>query len=231
MKKKEILDALVAFYSNGSKTEFAERLGITKSNLSLWYSRDYWDISKVFFACPGVSAEWLLTGEGEMLAENRQPAIKDGHTIPFIGRANLLTGKWEYEEWDTEDGYILEKGVALNCDFITKMPTSDLAHYFPPALLGCSNVYYRGNMECPEYQEGGLYIIKTLTGIFFVECMKKKYVDDRTVYTFTTNRNLRRMSGEATFGQDLVISLPESDILQSAEIVWHLEEHVLVNPK
>ena len=228
MKVHERLDRLVNHFANGNKAEFARRLEINRQSLNTWFKTEHMDIEKVFRVCPGVSAEWLLTGEGEMLAENRQPIIKDGYTIPFIGKADLLSGNW-----DTEKNYIIEKGVDLNCDFMALMPTGDLEQLFPPSLIGCLFVKYQGVLTTNnKYQEGGLYIIKTLTGIFFVEYLRKELLDDDTiVLVFSTSREIRRMSGASTSGQNLVISLPESDILQSAEIVWHLEEHVLVNPK
>ena len=75
MNKKEQLDLLVAHYAGGVKAEFAKMLGISNQNLNIWYTRDNFDIEKVFKACPGISAEWLLTGEGEMLVPKHTQAI------------------------------------------------------------------------------------------------------------------------------------------------------------
>ena len=67
MNKKEQLDLLVAHYAGGVKAEFAKMLGISRQHLNVWYNRKYFDIEKVFNACHGVSAEWLITGKGTMI--------------------------------------------------------------------------------------------------------------------------------------------------------------------
>lgn len=58
--------ALIEHYSNGNKAQFANLLGITPQGLSTWIKRDTFDIELVFSKCEGLSAEWLLSGEGEM---------------------------------------------------------------------------------------------------------------------------------------------------------------------
>ena len=67
MNKTEQLDCLVTHYANGIKADFAKMLGISRQHLNVWYNRRYFDIEKVFNACPGVSAEWLITGKGNMI--------------------------------------------------------------------------------------------------------------------------------------------------------------------
>ena len=70
MTKREQLNLLVTYFANDVKAEFARMLGITKQSLNTWFNHEHLDIEKVFYACPGVSAEWLITGEGEMLKPN-----------------------------------------------------------------------------------------------------------------------------------------------------------------
>ena len=65
-----MLLALIEHYSNGNKAQFASRLGITPQGLSTWIKRDKLDIELVFSKCEGLSAGWLLTGQGEMLKTN-----------------------------------------------------------------------------------------------------------------------------------------------------------------
>lgn len=66
MSKKDMIIALIEHYSNGNKAQFANLLGITPQGLSTWIKRDTFDIELVFSKCEGLSAEWLLSGEGEM---------------------------------------------------------------------------------------------------------------------------------------------------------------------
>ncbi len=55
-----------------SDKEFAESLGISPQNLAKWYERKTFDVDKVFASFPDLSAEWLLSGEGNMIKCNEQ---------------------------------------------------------------------------------------------------------------------------------------------------------------
>lgn len=72
MGKKDMILALIEHYSNGNKAQFASRLGITPQGLSTWIKRETFDIELVFSKCEGLSADWLLSGEGSMIANNNQ---------------------------------------------------------------------------------------------------------------------------------------------------------------
>lgn len=63
--------ALIEHYADGNKARFANILGISPQGLSTWIKRDSFDIELVFSKCEGLSAQWLLTGCGEMLKTNR----------------------------------------------------------------------------------------------------------------------------------------------------------------
>lgn len=104
MNKKDMVIALISHYSNGNKAHFANRLGITPQSISTWISRNTFDIDKIYANCEGISAEWLLTGEGEMLREQsqiiapiykpKQPETLGLHSVPLYdvaAAANLQT--------------------------------------------------------------------------------------------------------------------------------------------
>ncbi len=74
MTKKERLEALVKHYTAGSKARFAQKLGISAQGLSTWLARGTYDIDIIYAKCEGVSADWLLTGRGEMLIDKNQNA-------------------------------------------------------------------------------------------------------------------------------------------------------------
>lgn len=82
LSKKEQLDMLVEHFASGKKADFARILGISNQNLNIWYTRDYLDIEKVFSACPGLSAQWLLTGQGEMLRKDNTIGEEPAETLP-----------------------------------------------------------------------------------------------------------------------------------------------------
>lgn len=68
-----MLKQLIQYYDNDNKTRFARRLGMTPQGISTWLSRGTIDSELVYSKCEGVSAEWLLSGEGPMIRSNCQP--------------------------------------------------------------------------------------------------------------------------------------------------------------
>lgn len=217
MANRSQLDQLVSYFASGKKAEFARILGISNQNLNVWYTREYLDIEKVYYACPGVSAEWLITGEGEMLTEKRSPTVlSEDLLIPFIHKEELLAGKWEESE-----SIIL----ARNCkdqlyryDFITKIPGGDLSYYiYTESLIGCKIV------GVDELEEHCLYIVRTTQGTFFVQYEGKEESEGKELNNFKTRR------GGGT--SDIKLALPPKDIVQCAEIadysVNHFVEYVI----
>ena len=77
MSKKDMILAMIEHYSNGNKAQFASRLGITPQGLSTWIKRESFDLELVFSKCEGLSAQWLLTGEGDMFENNRQTKLQE----------------------------------------------------------------------------------------------------------------------------------------------------------
>lgn len=76
MSKADMILALIDHYSNGNKAQFASRLGITPQGLSTWIKRNTFDAELIFSKCEGLSAQWLLTGEGELFENNHQTKIE-----------------------------------------------------------------------------------------------------------------------------------------------------------
>lgn len=66
-RKREQLDKLISHYSNGNKTNFAELIGISPQGLNNWFNRGSFDIELVYNKLESISADWLLSGEGNML--------------------------------------------------------------------------------------------------------------------------------------------------------------------
>ena len=75
MDKKTMLECLINHYTDGNKAAFARMLTITPQVLSQWLARSSFDNELLFKKCPGVSASWLLTGEGDILAAPSTPTI------------------------------------------------------------------------------------------------------------------------------------------------------------
>lgn len=67
MNKKDIVNALIGHYSSGSKSQFANFLGVKPQTISTWIARESFDIELIYSKCEHLNPHWLLTGEGEML--------------------------------------------------------------------------------------------------------------------------------------------------------------------
>ena len=58
---------MVEYYGKGNKSEFARLLGTTPQVIATWIARDTMNYDLIYAKCEGLSAHWLLSGEGEML--------------------------------------------------------------------------------------------------------------------------------------------------------------------
>ena len=89
MTKKERLEEIIRFYGAGKPSLFAKNLGIAPSTISSWLTRDTFDYDLLFAKCENISAEWLLTGKGQMMANARvsyEPTVGvPYYDVDFIG--------------------------------------------------------------------------------------------------------------------------------------------------
>ena len=80
MNKKDQVNALISYFSNGNKTAFASKLGLKRQSINNWIARNTFDADLIFSKCDGISAEWLLTGEGDMLINKTETQREDSVT-------------------------------------------------------------------------------------------------------------------------------------------------------
>lgn len=71
MDKTLMLEQLVNHYTDGNKANFATMIGIKPQLLSNWLKRNTFDAECLYKGCKGISADWLLSGEGEMICTSR----------------------------------------------------------------------------------------------------------------------------------------------------------------
>ena len=71
MEKKDMLEMVINHYSDGNKAKFASFIGISPQALSMCFTRNSYDAELIFNKCEGISGDWLLSGEGEMLVNSR----------------------------------------------------------------------------------------------------------------------------------------------------------------
>lgn len=67
MNKSEIIENLVNHFCNGNKAQFANILGVKPQTINTWINRNTFDINLIYSKCEGISGDWLISGEGEML--------------------------------------------------------------------------------------------------------------------------------------------------------------------
>ena len=75
--KQDVLNRLKEAYNIQKDTELAALLGVSKSTLSNWSSRNTIDYDKVFSLCEHINIDWLLTGRGSMLKTDTTPLMGD----------------------------------------------------------------------------------------------------------------------------------------------------------
>lgn len=78
MEKKNRLLQLIEHYSDGNKAKFAAKIGVKPQTISMWLARDTLDYDLIFTTCEYLSAEWLITGEGEMIKHSREAKTPAG---------------------------------------------------------------------------------------------------------------------------------------------------------
>lgn len=67
MDKAAMLEQLLNHYADGNKSKFASMLGIKPQTINTWIARNTFDAELIYSKCDGVSGDWLLSGDGEMI--------------------------------------------------------------------------------------------------------------------------------------------------------------------
>ena len=166
MGKKDMILALIDHYSNGNKAQFANLVGITPQGLSTWIKRETFDIELVFSKCEGVSSEWLLTGQGDMMKQEGRGEVahqtenpKEGiPLIPFSAMAGALTGEQSALEYECER-YVVP---AFNgADFLMQVKgNSMMPTYISGDIVACQRVPMSGLF----FQWNKPYVLDTAQG-------------------------------------------------------------------
>ena len=80
--KSERVNSLVEYYGKGNKSEFARLLGTTPQVIATWIARDTMNYDLIYAKCEGLSAHWLLSGEGEMLKSTVHQSNPQQEAVP-----------------------------------------------------------------------------------------------------------------------------------------------------
>lgn len=153
MNKKERLLCLIDYYSGGNKTTFANMLGMKPQSINSWLIRNTFDIDLVYSKCDGVSAEWLLTGQGPMLRENDTQLATPSVQTRFPLRTDRMV------DMQSVPLYELDATAGLTALFETRqVPVS---HIQIPNLPPCDGaLYVRGDSMYPLLKSGDIVLYK-----------------------------------------------------------------------
>lgn len=81
MNKTERLKELILRFGCGNNYAFAKLMGVSAATVSMWLTRGAYNIELVYERCEGISAKWLLSGEGCMMEEDEAKTRKDNDTL------------------------------------------------------------------------------------------------------------------------------------------------------
>ena len=142
MDKKTMLTALVDYYDNGNKSQFAKRLGISPQGVSTWLSRGTLDLELIFAKCVDVSPSWLLTGEGDMIQNGLRDRLS--YVLSVLG-SERLSELLKVDEF-TLINYC-NGGSVLNDDFDLRCISAQYPFSYNWIVDGVGNKYRCGSDE------------------------------------------------------------------------------------
>lgn len=194
MDKKGILEALIAHYTGGNKSQFAKMLGVKPQTINTWDSRSTFDIELIYSKCEHISADWLLTGKGPMLKASTSSA----HEAPCPDEKERKTEKNEEKqrrsEKNREYSSRIHKLPEGSIEGIPLIPASAMAgaftsdvsimeyeceHYIIPDFKGADFlIRVKGDSMQPTYYSGDLVACQKIpmNDVFFQ--WNKTYVLD-----------------------------------------------------
>ena len=163
MDKSLILNKIKSYLNLKSDTELANFLGIKPQVLSNWRARNTFDTELIYTKCVDIDANWLLTGEGEMLkSDNNTPAVAEPQLpsgvpmLPFDAFAGIGTDV-EGVNLDTiEERYVVPLFDGMKMDFMISV---------------------RGSSMYPKYNSGDVVACRMVQELLFVQ-WNKVYVLD-----------------------------------------------------
>ncbi|OCW73122.1 hypothetical protein BAZ12_00560 [Elizabethkingia miricola] len=145
MNKSLILNDIKTHLGFKTDTDFADFLGIKQNTLSNWKSRNTIDYELIITKCDDINANWLLTGEGEMLKKNML-LMKTGEPneglplIPIEAMAGYGTGSMQIMDYDTSF-YVVPEFTELKAEFMIRVKGSSMSpKYNSGDLLACKKI-------------------------------------------------------------------------------------------
>ena len=148
MDKSFIINQIKLHLGIKTDSEFAEFLGVKQPTVSTWRKRNTIDYDLIITKCNDIDANWLLTGEGEMLkSDNNTPAVAEPQLGTDVEGVNLDT---------IEERYVVPLFDGMKMDFMISV---------------------RGSSMYPKYNSGDVVACRMVQELLFVQ-WNKVYVLD-----------------------------------------------------
>ena len=112
LDKRLILDRIKELYQLKNNAKLASFLGIPPTTLSSWYSRNTLDLDIIYEKCVEIDWQWLLTGKGSMLRDNKRSEEDKWSSTPVatpISHAEESIIYKMYEKKDEENKALIEE--------------------------------------------------------------------------------------------------------------------------
>lgn len=172
-----MVQELIAHYSNGNKAQFASLLGVRPQTINSWITRETFDAELIYAKCLGVSADWLISGEGDMLKQPNIPIAttkreklisthsgnetcfealtettkKDKGAIPLVSEravGGFANAHFSIKECDVVAYYIIPKFRYLAVDFMIEVTgDSMIPKFYPGDIIACSIINHSRYIE------------------------------------------------------------------------------------
>ena len=149
--------------------ELADFLGINKSTLANWYSRNSIDFDLVFSKCENISVDWLLFGIGDEKKQDKGnytlEDVKSSVSEPTITKYALKT---DYFGTDRQKIplYEIEASAGLNLLFSSQNTQIPLDYISVPNAPKCDGaLFVRGDSMYPLLKAGDIVCYKTIQNI------------------------------------------------------------------
>ena len=101
MNKTLMLEQLINHYTDGNKESFAVMIGIKPQLLSNWLRRNTFDAELLYKGCKNISADWLLSGEGNMISDTQfdnSQFVLQGNSSELIALCKSLVENFQQRD-------------------------------------------------------------------------------------------------------------------------------------
>ena len=96
-----MLEQLINHYTDGNKANFAAMIGIKPQLLSNWLKRNTFDAELLYKGCKNISADWLLSEEGDMIRDTQtdnSQFVSQGNSPELIALCKALVENYQQRD-------------------------------------------------------------------------------------------------------------------------------------